>query len=249
MEGSYELTPEYQDAIDHQRRFSWVFLIWLLFGAVVLYMTGIFARTEAIIRTWYLILAGSLLIWSSPSTCATSRISSYIGSFRLDDPGVDGHIVWHRNTIYMRSASQLFLLAAFTFILSVLSENWIILGGAIGLAATATDTGHPPRIRVRRTRAPTVLSEFDQNLPRVSGTIAAYSGTRSGARDDHREAFAPAIGKAAHYARLLVSKNSGSMVNGSCALRQTWLIINAWKVSRTSMIAAQAERSSAAFPS
>lgn len=137
IEGSYELNPSFQDAIDNERQLSWLWLIWTVFGAAVLLMTGLFAGHDIIIRIWYLILVGVLL---TRELAIHMRHADNILSYRQfgsPEPGVTGHIYLHRWAIYRRSSIQFWLLAGFTLILSVLSSSYILLGGALGLAGVA----------------------------------------------------------------------------------------------------------------
>jgi hypothetical protein len=158
IEGSYELTPEHQDDIDNELPLSWLWLIWTVFGAAVLLMTGLFATQNGIIQIWYLLLMGALLILQLGVHERHIWNILFYKHLASSDPGVEGRVYWRRTDIYRRSATQLWLSAAFTLILAGLSSSYILLGGAFGLAGTARRHG----IYARRSKT---ISRSEAELP------------------------------------------------------------------------------------
>lgn len=139
FEGSYELTPMYQDDVNKLRRFSPRFLIILVVYSVVLAYAG-----HALSDTPYVFgaVVGSLLFME---LAIHARHIANIAYFRYlvdaskqeTNPGVTGHIRLSKRVTYKQSAMMLLGMALYTLVAYALTGSSFLLGGTIGCAALA----------------------------------------------------------------------------------------------------------------
>ncbi|MCE5199339.1 MAG: hypothetical protein ABFD54_09440 [Armatimonadota bacterium] len=129
-EGSYELTPEYQDDIDKARKLSPRFVVWLLFGVGVLLapaITGVPSGWEVL----YGIFMGALI---GPELVVHIRHIRNITSFsQLASPsaGVVGHLSISKRYSYKCSCVELGSFAGLLLVLCGFTMSPILLGGAL----------------------------------------------------------------------------------------------------------------------
>jgi hypothetical protein len=136
FEGSYELTPDFQEDIDRLRSVSPTFIIWLVMGAVALLVTGYCLDGSPRL---FGALAGFLIL---PEVWVWFRhTASILRARRLcsSDPGVSGHIVYSRANGYIESSIQIAGAAVFTSLAFAVSGSAFLFGGALDLCLLALE--------------------------------------------------------------------------------------------------------------
>lgn len=132
VEGSYELTPQYQKDIDSLRMFSPRFVIWLFYGIGILLVVW---YTVGDLRHLYGAVVGALLI---PEVAVHIRHVQNIVLYRRlcsPNPGVTGSITYSRSYSYSISALGFLCMAIFLLVAFLLTQSWILLGGFVSLLA------------------------------------------------------------------------------------------------------------------
>lgn len=129
-EGSYELTPQYQEDVDKQKRISAAFIMWLIAGAVILYLCGIIPNNS-------LPIYGALVGWFLVAEVVVhmrhiDNILTY-RRFASPNPGVSGQLTFSRPSIYRRSSVQMACFGVLTLMIYALTESTVFLGGGIGV--------------------------------------------------------------------------------------------------------------------
>lgn len=127
-EGSYELTPAYQDDIDKQRKFSPRFFIWLISGAFVLMAPG---YMDIGVPYVYGILVGYVIL---PELYVHLRHLNSITNYRWllrPSHGISGKILLPRSYMYHQSFVSLAGFAVFIFLIFALTNSPILLGGGL----------------------------------------------------------------------------------------------------------------------
>jgi hypothetical protein len=136
FDGSYELTPEYQNDIDNLRKFSWTSLMWTIYGVVLLLATG-YISISYNTPQMYGVLVGVFLV---PELYIHTRHVGNILDFKRmgsDSPDIIGHIRHGRKSLYIRSSRDAVLFGIYTLIAFALTGSFILLGGTFALLGMA----------------------------------------------------------------------------------------------------------------
>ena len=135
IQGSYELTPRYQKAVDNPRWFSPTMIVPIFVGVLLLF---IFGYAPNMPRYLFGFVIGLLLF---VETGVYMRHVANIYQFSMlakPDAGVSGQVTMPRNMVYKNSSFQLMYLGVFTLIAWALTmESSILLGGGIGFMIQA----------------------------------------------------------------------------------------------------------------
>jgi len=132
-EGSYELTPDYQEDVDKQKPVSFTFILWLVAGAIILLATGYIPGSKAV----YGAIVGYFL---TLEVAVHLRHIDNISLYRSQvgpNPSASGSIVFTRTGLYRRSAVQLAGFASATLIAYAITGSPILLGGAVSVSGIA----------------------------------------------------------------------------------------------------------------
>lgn len=152
IEGSYELTPEYQSEIDNLRLVSPKFLVWLIGIAAVLLAAGRLLRALPWaygLLVGYLVLVELAIYPRHVRNIITFR--RLLRQPRIDDGQADQPAP--RNLVY-RYSSRKHIRAAFSFFLAcAVFHTWILLGGMVGMLHCALGDWLLARKHERRSRA------------------------------------------------------------------------------------------------
>lgn len=136
IDGSYELTPEYQDDINNGRRLSSTFVSWLLCGTIIMLAPWATGFPDGM-AFYYGLLVGAFLV---PELAVHVRHMENVLFYRTlsgPDSGVSGSVTFSRKCIYARSATQLWAMSGFVLALSIITLSPILAGGAVGVARIA----------------------------------------------------------------------------------------------------------------
>jgi len=130
VEGSYELTPEYQEDIDKERLISTTFVMWLIAGAVILLATGYLPGSRYV----YGMFVGWFLVVEIGVHMRHTNNIAYYRRLAGSDPGISGQITLTKAFSYRHSAQELAGLSLFTLMAFALTNSPILLGGGLSLA-------------------------------------------------------------------------------------------------------------------
>lgn len=172
-EGSYELTPDFQKDIDEQKPVSFTHVMWLLAGAIILLATGYLPGSKAV-------YGGFVGFFLTIEVAIHLRHIQGITSYRRlagPNPEMSGHVTLSRASGYRRSAQELGGLAFLAFLGYVLTNDPILLGGAISLAYTSAQ--HLSHMR-RCATSPTDIGERPDEAGDGTDVL-----TSAGSNDDH----------------------------------------------------------------
>lgn len=132
LEGSYELTPEYEKDVDSRRKLSPTFIAWLVYGVIIMFVPTITGCYEGMDRI-YGFLVGALIVLELAVLYRHFQNTYMYKTLSRPDSGVTGSISLSRSYIYKSSAVQLAIMAALMLILAALTMSAILLGGAIAI--------------------------------------------------------------------------------------------------------------------
>jgi hypothetical protein len=151
FEGSYEITPYFQADIDSLRAISPRFIAALLWTEVWLAATWWFSRQSTI--ALYQIVFGAVV---------SVELAIHIRHFRnlflfraiAGSDATQGRIQYSRRLTLRMSAVDLYGFAALFLVISVFTQSWFTVGGALSCVVTATK-----HLRLARNTASGKLSE------------------------------------------------------------------------------------------
>jgi hypothetical protein len=137
FEGSYELTPYYQNDIDRGRWLSRRFVLALLASTVILIALWWLTVGLGLGPMLFAVGAGALLLREVPIYLRHfHNISFYrhVADLRVA-PG--SRVEYPRSLIYRLSAADVAVMATVWLVLAALLGSWFLLGGALGNAVVA----------------------------------------------------------------------------------------------------------------
>jgi hypothetical protein len=127
-EGSYEMTPEYQDDVDKQRPVSRTLVTWAIVGAGLLLLFGIIPGSAPQVYGgfvgWFLLIEVLVHMRHFQNIMLYRRLTG-------PNPGVSGHILTTREGIYRSSSMNLVSIGIFVLLVSALTGSTLLLGGAL----------------------------------------------------------------------------------------------------------------------
>lgn len=130
IEGSYELTPQYQKDIDKGNKFSLRFLALLLFFAAYIYVLAQYLDAPKYLVG---IFAGLLIITELPVHARHIQNIMFYRRLASSNPGTTGQLAVTKEYGYRQSATQLACCGVLVFLIFLLTGSWMLLGGALGL--------------------------------------------------------------------------------------------------------------------
>ena len=134
-EGSYELTPAFQQDVDRQRWFSLRFLFYIVLSVIIL---AVFWSLDA----WLLqgsglfpLLIGALFL--REAAILQRHLRSLFTYFAVRNAnGLEGRLVYRRWLILQSSGAELLIAALLFFFLFALYGSWFLLGGILACLVT-----------------------------------------------------------------------------------------------------------------
>ncbi len=136
LEGSYELTPMFQEDVDRLRLFSKQFYARLIAGVIALFAFWLLATRTVIPVETFALLVGALVLREAPIMLRHARNITLFRAMRA--PGaVQGHYTQARWLSLHISAVELFGFAMLYACLALIADPWFWGGGAIGCLAAA----------------------------------------------------------------------------------------------------------------
>jgi hypothetical protein len=134
FEGSYELTPLFQQDIDSLRLVSPRFLGMLLWGVVLLTIVWLLAA-QTFLQFYYFALGSMILIQLAVHTRHLRNL--FVFRAIIDPDLVRGRIEYSRVFLLRMSATELITFSGVFFLLFVFTQDWFMLGGAASCLSTA----------------------------------------------------------------------------------------------------------------
>lgn len=135
IEGSYELTPQFQEDIDKGRKLSPRFLVALVISVIVMALVWFVTVRLFYYPQAFAFLFGGLFLREA---MVHLRHFDNILRFRAmrDRGGIEGHIRQARWLTYQISAIQILTFSGFYLLLFLLTRSFLFLGGAFATFAT-----------------------------------------------------------------------------------------------------------------
>jgi len=154
VDGSYELTPYYQQDINALRLLSPRFLL-ALFGSTLLLLVIRGLSAALGLPAFYVFLCGAFLLME---TVVHFRHIRNIVTYRQLKRGdaATGRLAYTRWFVYSVSATDVFAFAVFCLIIALLLGSWFFAGGAVGCTRIAI--GHLLKAREARKQSLTPTS-------------------------------------------------------------------------------------------
>ncbi len=130
FEGSFELTPQFQEDINKQRKISRRHILFLVvYTLVILFAWWLFAKTFK--AEWlYSIYLGTLILMEVAVHQRHFRNVSMVNAIKKEG-GVEGEITYQKKLSYRVSANEFQVFAGLFFIVAVITYSPFFLGGAI----------------------------------------------------------------------------------------------------------------------
>ena len=136
LEGSFELTPQYQKDIDHLRPVSKLHLTLLVAYSGLILIIWWITRLSIFLEWAFPFYLGMFLLLEVAVHLRHLRNIILIREIRRDPGGVEGRIAYRRWFTYRISALELYLFATLFLIIFILTYSIFFLGGAIMCYAT-----------------------------------------------------------------------------------------------------------------
>jgi hypothetical protein len=136
FEGSYELTPYYQQDINSLRRFSPRFVAALILYSGLLWVVGdLLTRLGGLPQLFVMVIGALVLL----ELAIHMRHIRNIALFRLikNGAGLRGKLEYPRRVTLSMSVTEMITFAVFFFLLYLAVQNWFFLGGVISCLMTA----------------------------------------------------------------------------------------------------------------
>jgi hypothetical protein len=140
FEGSFELTPYFQDDINKLRLVSRRFILALLLSSVGLYIVWLYCVSWNDVPAVYAFTLGCLVL---RELAIHIRHMRNISLFRVavGPGGLKGNIEYPRWIILRQSGVELLGFAGLLLFLSAVTGSWFVLGGTFGCSAIAAKHG------------------------------------------------------------------------------------------------------------
>lgn len=136
FEGSMELTPQFQNDVDHLRPISKRHIVWLFLSSLILLLVWWITRQSVFLEWTYPLYLGMFLLLEVAVHFRHLRNIAIIREVRRNG-GVEGQITYKQWFSYRNSASELYITATFFLLVAVLTYSLFFFGGAIACYGTA----------------------------------------------------------------------------------------------------------------
>ena len=132
FDGSLELTPDYQNDIDHLRRVSPRFILAVLFS--VLIVEGVWYLSTVVFGAPYMFkfLVGGLVLREAAVSMRHARDIALFRAARHGGAGLGGQLHYARWLSLRLSAIDLFSFAALFGLLAPATGSWLLAGRGVG---------------------------------------------------------------------------------------------------------------------
>ena len=135
FEGSYELTPQYQNDIDTLKPISRLHVTLLILYSLLILVIWWFTRLSPYLAWTYSLYLGMFLLLEIAIHMRHFRNVAMIGETR-EHGGVEGQIAYRKWFSYRISANDLYISATIFLMVALLTYSLFFLGGAIMCYAT-----------------------------------------------------------------------------------------------------------------
>jgi hypothetical protein len=131
FEGSFELTPQYQDDINNLRPVSKLHLTLLVVYSVIILIVWWITRLSIYLEWSYPLYLGMFLLLEVAVHMRHFRNIILIRELRKNPGGLDGQITYKKWFSYRISSQELYLFATLFLIIAILTYSLFFVGGAI----------------------------------------------------------------------------------------------------------------------
>lgn len=135
FEGSMELTPQFQNDVDHLRPVSKRHIVWLITTSLILLIVWWITHLSIYLEWAYPLYLGMFLLLEVAVHFRHLRNIATIREIRRNG-GVDGQILYKQWFSYRNSANELYITGTFFLLVALLTYSFFFLGGAIACYGT-----------------------------------------------------------------------------------------------------------------
>lgn len=141
FEGSYELTPQFQEDVDNLRPISLRFVLALIVSEGLLLAVWVLA--VRMLGWWqvYEGILGVMLLLEATIHLRHTRNIQLFRYLRRHPSAIEGHVRYRRTLTLWNSVWELVAMAALLALLALLLGSWFLGGGAVGVTALAARHG------------------------------------------------------------------------------------------------------------
>jgi hypothetical protein len=136
FEGSLELTPYYQNDIDRLRRVSLRFLLAVVWSVLLLELIWYLSHNLLYWPPAFEFVLGGLLLREAAVIMRHLRNIGLFRAARHGGVGLEGKVSYSRRLSLSQSALELGSYTLFFAVLAVLTDSWLLAGGALACALT-----------------------------------------------------------------------------------------------------------------
>ena len=137
FEGSYEITPYYQNDVDRLRLFSPRFFAALAATCGLQALLWFMTMRTLVLPDFYLFTIGAMLLVELTIHVRHVR-NLFLFRSLVAGEGITGRIEYPRPIMLRLSAIEIATFAALYAVLFVVTEDWFLLGGAVACVSLAT---------------------------------------------------------------------------------------------------------------
>lgn len=136
FEGSYEITPYYQNDVDHLRLFSPRFFAALGATCALQGLVWFLTMRTLVLPDFYLFTVGAMVLVELTIHVRHVR-NLFLFRALVAGEGITGHIEYPRPIMLRLSAIEIAVFAGLYLVLFVITESWFLLGGAVACLSLA----------------------------------------------------------------------------------------------------------------
>ena len=148
FEGSYEITPYYQNDVDHLRLFSPRFLAALALTLILQGLIWYLTLRVLVLPHVYLFALGAMVLVELTIHVRHVR-NLFLFRSLVAGEGIAGHIEYPRPIMLRLSSIEILSFAMLYLILYIVTESWFLLGGATACVSLAINHRQLSRLHKR----------------------------------------------------------------------------------------------------
>jgi len=151
FEGSYEITPYYQNDVDRLRLFSPRFFAALAATCALQGLMWYLTMSTGILPDVYVFAVGAMVLTELTIHVRHVRNLFLFRALVSGDGGITGHIEYPRPIMLRLSAIEIAAFAGLYAILYIVTESWFLLGGTVACLSLAIN-----HLKLSRTHKPSL---------------------------------------------------------------------------------------------